>query len=54
MLLAVSATESAFSMQPQHVFHSSSINARKHLALVEKESCAKLTWAAVCRKEALL
>lgn len=54
MLMIASAMESALKSSHSMFLIASCINTRKHLALVKKESCAKLTCAAIHKKEALL
>lgn len=54
MLMVASAMESVFKSSHCMVLIAFCFNTRKHLALVQKKSCAKLTCAATHKHEALL
>lgn len=52
--MVVSAVESALESSHSMFLIAPSVNTRKPLALVEKESCAKLMCSAVHKNEAML
>lgn len=52
--MMASSMESGLKSSRSMFLIASCINTRKHLALVKKESCAKLKCAATHKKEALL